>query len=881
MILFDQKPSDYVLVNNPVLFTVLSITGEPVRYTVKVKPAVSTAAYVAFEGIMLPVGYVYSQYICSLNISEILQSHLPEPHRSTSNPYETIVEKMEDFVGAYTVEFKNDAGDMLTFNGKYLAGGIGKELIRQLAAKNTDIFEWKLFNTDNQPFLITRTFGKNIFMRLSELSDFYFFATDSLYGYEIAGKNYNYASQVSVAPGNIYRFNLENMNAAVNGYLEFARLYAGLKLIGNVTILQPVKTPHKLVIKFLNSFGVFEKMELTGRALLEPEITDAAWMQYDAETDDYFEQNDRLARREIIIVETGYKTKDELMFLRDMLQSARRFLIFPDGMEREVRITAESFSHALLPFKPESVKLKIRAVESDINYSPLISEEIVVPPPVVRYETEIEFDVKIDGTNVGVPVSIIALAGDPAKTFEVSYGDGQSEIRNFDQPVLITSGTPGTPYYYEYHDHPVFKHVYAQTGVYRVHVESTNKIVSSKFTTLYMPAGEWVAAPVGIAHIVQMVKYKSDSITNLNYAFAGLINCLPAPDFIIEAPLATDAFGAFHSFGTGVQQLWTFRADLLSQLTALTNMTNMFRECGIRYITEGFFDAQTKVSSLFETFKRSSLGVGYYQDWTLQEFLERNLAGTSFIPMTLLRNMPNLKDVKGMFNALVITGGGFGVPNAPYFGNWYNLSILIRAELFWNGKNKGNAAGTIEEASFMFGKINRVSVEKDLFRHVANSLQNISAIFWEANWPRTLSVGQNMLFGWGFEPGTGWMPSQLRTDWINTTTMNVQEILASRQFPKLELALNAFCAFGSANYYDPDHWGFNGNFGGDSIIAPDSVSLDNSIIPHFPAIKRTAGTFDGFSYQYGFGGMLRGLRFNAGTPDADHLHALTTNPIQY
>jgi hypothetical protein len=382
---------------------------------------------------------------------------------------------------------------------------------------------------------------------------------------------------------------------------------------------------------------------------------------------------------------------------------------------------------------------------------------------------------------------------------------------------------------------------------------------------------EWVKIPASKPHITKIFKLKSDTLGSLNYSLAGLTNCIPDPAFVLDTPLVTDLFGTFHSFGRNVDlddpDGWMFNPGLLSQITLVTQMNNTFRNCRMRAIPSGFLDNQVNVVSLFETFKKAYLGVGYYEGWTQDEFLQRNLSGTSFIPMSLLWKMPLLHSLYATFNALQITDRNYGNLQPGTFGNWHNLSLLIRAEFFRNGKDAGNESGTLTDISYCFGKINQLSVENDLFRYVRNTLQNISAVFYQSNWPRSKSVTQSVFFDGGGTPGS---------QWRDVVTMNVQDLLGSQQFPAVTLALNAF----SASY---SNFGFNGIFSNDPTIAPDSVSIDNTICPHFPAISRNAGQWDSWSYQTGLDGMLYNLRLitEEVTPDADLTQATTTNPVQY
>jgi hypothetical protein len=128
------------------------------------------------------------------------------------------------------------------------------------------------------------------------------------------------------------------------------------------------------VLEFVNSYGVPERLEVTGRRMYEPEIEkNGIYSRCDAMVDGYVERSERQQLREVITAESGYKTRDEYLFLRDLLQSDRIFLLDGDR-RREVRVTAENFSHAVRPFEPESASLSIRYVDGETHFTP-------EPPP--------------------------------------------------------------------------------------------------------------------------------------------------------------------------------------------------------------------------------------------------------------------------------------------------------------------------------------------------------------------------------------------------------------------------------------------------------------------------------------------------------------------
>ncbi|MEA4918168.1 hypothetical protein [Proteiniphilum sp.] len=377
MIAFTKQPPANVLVNNPVLFEVESNSMGPVRYTVRIEQYHGVANYVIFNGVLLPVlDIATSKYYSSLNISELLRSYLLQA--SISNPAQ-LVSRVDNFSMGFSVNFQDGYGYNLSYQGKFFQGGIGKKMLRYLNNSNTDIFAYKIQNTDKQFFLTTRTSGRHIVIKENELSPLYFIATNKTYVVVTEyGQTFTFPAMIT---GDIYAFNIEVLRRlSYNTYQKipaFLGILVDGRFVFDITIKEPSKSPNKYILEFRNSFSVFERLEITGKANSEPEFAeDNAFMAYDRHIDDYVEQNNRLGIREIIKAEFGYKSLEEFLFMRDMFQSDKRYLIGPDGTRHEVRISVENFSHNLFPTDPGSVQLTIRLVDNDSNYSPGIDDSL-------------------------------------------------------------------------------------------------------------------------------------------------------------------------------------------------------------------------------------------------------------------------------------------------------------------------------------------------------------------------------------------------------------------------------------------------------------------------------------------------------------------------
>lgn len=377
MITLTKQPPANVLVNNPVLFELQSDNAESIRYIVRIEKYHGVTNHIIFNGILLPaLNIATSKYYCTLNVAKLLRAYILTA--SIENP-EQLISTVNDFSMGFSVAFHGAPGENLLYQGKFFQGGIGKKMLRYLNEGNTDIFAYKLLNTNRQFFLTTRTSGRHIVIKENELYPLYFVATDK--AYTIVTEHGQTFTFPEMDADHVYAFNIEVLRRLSYNTYQKIPSYLAVMIDGqftfDITIKKPANTPEKYIIQFQNSFAALEKLEVTGKALSEPEFSDEnAFMAYDRGIDDYVEQNNRLGLREIIKADFGYKSLEEFLFMRDMLQSDKRYLISPDGTRHEVRVSCESFSHDLYPREPGSVQLKIRLVDNDSNYSPGIDDSL-------------------------------------------------------------------------------------------------------------------------------------------------------------------------------------------------------------------------------------------------------------------------------------------------------------------------------------------------------------------------------------------------------------------------------------------------------------------------------------------------------------------------
>lgn len=884
-----KHPNQYSFVGNSIVFELLVSLPNPVSIEITIGGNTYTATSYPFK-------IAENRFRIRAELSDYLRFEIP-----FEIPEGDIIVPVPEFALPYQVRIEH----FYRFDGIAFRGGISNHAFRKLQENGYDIFTYRLLSHSDQFLFTTRTHGKEIKLKETELFPFVFIHP----GLPIVFKSEsgNEITTPTKSAG-VYAMNIRKVLEQFPAGTQRIEVCPNGQYAFHFTILPGKLSEEKYLLRFRNSLGAFEMLEVTGRAMHTPEFSEESLYETLTEFDFYEERRSRVNSKGVIEVETGYKERREFPFILDMIQSDEIYFIYPDGESFRCHVKADSARYHHRITEPTSIKLKVR---------PVLEEEFATPkieiPDIqeAEFNTDIVFKVKIDSGNVGQPVTLIALSSaDTTKQYRIEFGDGTAANNNFKPGVLHApsdpSILPGNPKYYSYWYAPPITHVYNQTGIYEVHITSAYHIQSAMFSELQIDPsdpGEWLLWPQDRPHIVEIIRFRSTSISNLNWTFGGLTMCRPHvkdseyPSFILETPLVTDAVATFHRFGLNVDTIhpnyWTFIDNLLYMLPNLTNMNNTFRECRMREIPIGFLDAQVNVVELFETWKKSWLGYHYFQDWRLAEFIQRSLEGSSYIPMTLLHKMRNLRRLTATFNATMFdqNGGNFMYEEwtsenwnaGNWDGGWNNPCLLLKAEFFQNRMSSGESLGTIESVYLCFGKLNRMAFGKDVFRYIKHCLTNIAGAFTQVHHPQSDDFGQFMRGYMEYlanptdpnkQDHLNWwnrcvLPGGVQNaiDWLAATTTDIQEILGSpiNNFPRVELAMNAF----SSILENGNHYGVKNS--------------DNTIIPRFPVIVRYPSPqvgFDGLTYQYGFDGMLFELAFN-GSPDGDHNRALTVNVINY
>lgn len=281
------------------------------------------------------------------------------------------------------ISVQNTQGETKTLSLKAVIGGISKRLLRRLLDENSNIFTWKLLNSSVNFFKTTRTNGRIITIRETELLPIPFLYPDGALKVVAAGIETSLSGTAGQPVAlNLYRLRkkLFQTNQKLASVFD---IYSGSTKSCTIVITPGTVSRERYLLEFLNSYGAYERIEVTGIGNIESEIeSDSTYQIYDESIDDYIEARERQSARDKLQVESGYRNTEELVHLMDMLASDDIKILGLSGRNIRVNAVADNLTHAIRSTLPESIKMTLHFVDSDVRYAGSLSEDEIGNPRI-------------------------------------------------------------------------------------------------------------------------------------------------------------------------------------------------------------------------------------------------------------------------------------------------------------------------------------------------------------------------------------------------------------------------------------------------------------------------------------------------------------------
>jgi hypothetical protein len=365
-LVFKISPKENYFSGNPIVFELQSDSEAAIDYSVQVDNNT------VFQGTCIPISTTESFEI-KVDISEIFKSYFKSYNIVES---EDIIAEISGFNISSVITFQQGESQ-IEHSAHIYRGGITNRAFRTLTENGYDIFTYRLSSYWDQFLFTTRTNGKKIKVKETELFPFIFIHSGVPVGF--ISESGTEVLTPARATGTVCSMNIKRILEQMPAGTKRIEILIGGETSFELNILPRKFFEESYLLKFKNSLGAFEILEVTGRAMHIPEFSEESVFETITEFNFYEEYWDRTKTRNIIDVETGYKERHEFPFILDMIKSDEIYCINSDGFSFRCHVTAENAQYRNFMKEPTSIPLKIREV---------LEEEFSMP--------EIKFDSEFD-----------------------------------------------------------------------------------------------------------------------------------------------------------------------------------------------------------------------------------------------------------------------------------------------------------------------------------------------------------------------------------------------------------------------------------------------------------------------------------------------------
>lgn len=315
----------------------------------------------------------------SVNISEIVDAYACTVGEPIMEYHTNGVRKVEDLSAMSKrmiyVDITEDHLD--EWQCLIIAGGISHQNYRRYARMKTDAFEARFLNNANNFFLTTRTAGWRIVIKETELYPLYFINLEPFLHMTVVERTTGKTlTQEGEYESGIFALDIDALRKQFfdeYGVLSNSfDIYKGDPSHYSCSIViersDPARERYRL--KFRNSLGVFEIIELVGELSITPDYSaadDARFSRYDAEIDDFSADRERITRPQSLTVETGVMRADTVRFLMDMIGSEEVYLLDLSELPVKVIPTIEELKYKPRPETPQKFTVKLQMAEDETN----------------------------------------------------------------------------------------------------------------------------------------------------------------------------------------------------------------------------------------------------------------------------------------------------------------------------------------------------------------------------------------------------------------------------------------------------------------------------------------------------------------------------------
>lgn len=311
-----------------------------------------------------------------IDVSEIFDAYiqpLPEPPADNTGPLCMIENNVRISRRKALCHFEY-AGHISEYEFTIIPGGISKQNFRRLQALGQDIFNTRFFNPECNFFLTTRTAGWRVVVKETELFPLYFFINRQNEQMVITEKTTGQSLTFEDLDQGILTLDIDALRRNFFDEYQVISNIFDIFLAGvfscRIVVGRSDISKERYRLKFRNSLGVYEIIELTGELSISPAYDDgeeSTFKRYDSAIGDFYSDRERISRGLSVEIETGVKRPDEIRFLMDMIGSGEVYLLDFSELPVKVIPSAEQLNCRARPETPQTFTVKLQMSEDEAN----------------------------------------------------------------------------------------------------------------------------------------------------------------------------------------------------------------------------------------------------------------------------------------------------------------------------------------------------------------------------------------------------------------------------------------------------------------------------------------------------------------------------------
>jgi len=258
-------------------------------------------------------------------------------------------------------------------------GGAISWILKQLLIDgNTDIFSWKLKNSETNFFLSTRTNDYTLYVPENELEPLYYYAKGLKFDIKADDEIIASIDHTADADESLQSIDFsalrQQMVVAKNKFINSFTITTASGLSCSVLITSAEQATD-FYLKFKNSYGVYERLAIHGVISYTPALNDSEkFKEFDPVIDDMIDRQQRKQISHIYTAELGYRTQNERLFTLDLLRNDS-VVFAANGIEMGCNVSADNLVLASTEAQPRTMQIKIELQDIDPFYSPILGDE--------------------------------------------------------------------------------------------------------------------------------------------------------------------------------------------------------------------------------------------------------------------------------------------------------------------------------------------------------------------------------------------------------------------------------------------------------------------------------------------------------------------------